>query len=929
MSNHCSWSYLCRSCVAASLVWLVSPQKADAQVVISEFLASNRTILSDLHRDFPDFIELYNTSDSAVDLKGWYVSDDSENPRKWTFPSIQLDPRRFLLVFASGKDLRDPTSELHTNFGLSRNGDFLALYRPDQSVAASFRPRYPPQQADASFGLSMAVTTQPFLTSDAALRYFVPSDGTLGTSWTEPEFDDTAWETGTNGIGYDTNAEPLYTDFLQTTLPRVRTSLLLRLLLTLPSTELGEILQLRMLYDSGFIAYLNGVEILRRNVPDMVSYRTRASQDRPLEEKLTVERISLTPFRDLLQESDNVLAVHVFNFKPADLFMRAEIDASSVNAVNPERVYFARPTPGWPNDADVRLGIASPPTFSVRSGGYTDPFTVELVAGENAEIRFTLDDSSPTKGSELYSEPILIERPTLIKVRAYQDGHVASDIVAAQYFLVGPSLVDFSSNLPLVVVTTRGEIPNDWAPAQLFFLEPGADSRSRLLDPPTFAGYGGMRIRGASTESISKSAYAVEFRDGYGDDRAVEVLGLPADSDYVLSGAFQLDPAHMRNPLMHELCRELGRHGVRTRFCEVYRSQNGAPLDYQGVYAFMERIKRGPARVPIQDIGPHHTQEPEISGGYMFKIDLADPGDGGVATAFNLGIRWVYPKETVVEAREGQVEWVRNYFAAYHAALNGPNRDDPETGYAAYIDVDSWIDEHLLRSFAKDADSFGRSSYFFKPRSGKLEYGPLWDLDRSLGSDDSRSLLPEGWQSRGFGWWGQLLADPMFYQRYTDRYEDLRRTFFSLEHVHGILDRMHSELFEAIERDAVKWSQVADRDDWIREVTYLKDWIRRRVGWMDTQILPAGEHIPGDINQDARLNIADVLGTLLFLFEGGVALPCEWDAGNFVLLDADGSGGVNLQDPVYTLTYLFNGGPEPVLGANCTQITGCGNSSCE
>ena len=39
MSNHCSWSYLCRSCVAASLVWLVSPQKADAQVVILRNIA--------------------------------------------------------------------------------------------------------------------------------------------------------------------------------------------------------------------------------------------------------------------------------------------------------------------------------------------------------------------------------------------------------------------------------------------------------------------------------------------------------------------------------------------------------------------------------------------------------------------------------------------------------------------------------------------------------------------------------------------------------------------------------------------------------------------------------------------------------------------------------------------------------------------------
>jgi hypothetical protein len=91
-----------------------------------------------------------------------------------------------------------------------------------------------------------------------------------------------------------------------------------------------------------------------------------------------------------------------------------------------------------------------------------------------------------------------------------------------------------------------------------------------------------------------------------------------------------------------------------------------------------------------------------------------------------------------------------------------------------------------------------------------------------------------------------------------------------------------------------------------------------------------GLQVPGDINQDGRLNLSDAVGLLGHLFQNQPAtLPCEGgtvaDEGNRSLLDANGDARVNLTDPVYVLDYLFRGGPMPVLGVECVRIAGCGD----
>ena len=175
------------------------------QVQISEFMASNGQTLADEDGDYPDWIELYNSGDTAVNLNGWYLTDDASDLTKWRIPSVTIAPKGFLIVFASGKDRNLSGSPLHANFGLSASGEYLALIRPDGvTIASEFAPEFPEQFRDISYGIAQLVTTNIFLAETTPARVLVPADGTLGTTWIQPGFNHATWLNGPLGVGFET-----------------------------------------------------------------------------------------------------------------------------------------------------------------------------------------------------------------------------------------------------------------------------------------------------------------------------------------------------------------------------------------------------------------------------------------------------------------------------------------------------------------------------------------------------------------------------------------------------------------------------------------------------------------------------------------------------------------------------------------------------
>ncbi len=129
----------------------------DSSVRINEFLANNTaTSLMDEDGDTPDWVELHNPDGGSVSLNGWYLTDDPLNLTKWQFPNVSIAGNGFVVVFASSKN-RTPTSgNLHTNFSLGANGEYVALVAADGTTImtefGSGGADYPPQKANVTYG---------------------------------------------------------------------------------------------------------------------------------------------------------------------------------------------------------------------------------------------------------------------------------------------------------------------------------------------------------------------------------------------------------------------------------------------------------------------------------------------------------------------------------------------------------------------------------------------------------------------------------------------------------------------------------------------------------------------------------------------------------------------------------------------------------
>ena len=120
------------------------------EIKINEVMSSNANAVIDEDGDSSDWIELYNSGQSTVNLAGFGLSDNDENPYKWTFPDVAIQPGEFLLIWASGKERAVPGAPLHTGFSIKAEGEELLLTSPDGDLIDRIDPA--PIDTDVSFG---------------------------------------------------------------------------------------------------------------------------------------------------------------------------------------------------------------------------------------------------------------------------------------------------------------------------------------------------------------------------------------------------------------------------------------------------------------------------------------------------------------------------------------------------------------------------------------------------------------------------------------------------------------------------------------------------------------------------------------------------------------------------------------------------------
>ncbi|QLY40800.1 hypothetical protein HF295_08010 [Hujiaoplasma nucleasis] len=108
--------------------------------LINEIMASNDNSLEDYQGENVDWIELYNPTDTPMDISGYYLSDNIEELKKWAFPENTIIPAEgYLLVYASGKDVLT-NDQIHTNFNIARDGEELVLTAKDGQQILDYVP---------------------------------------------------------------------------------------------------------------------------------------------------------------------------------------------------------------------------------------------------------------------------------------------------------------------------------------------------------------------------------------------------------------------------------------------------------------------------------------------------------------------------------------------------------------------------------------------------------------------------------------------------------------------------------------------------------------------------------------------------------------------------------------------------------------------
>ena len=632
------------------------------------------------------------------------------------------------------------------------------------------------------------------------------------------------------------------------------------------------VLNLGARFDDGFDAYLNGQLVSRNNSPILPSWNSPAAGIHgAVLGKIPLSQDDITDSIGFLREGDNVLAIHGMNVATNDLdfFFEGGLVASRVQSF--EERDFAMPTPG---SANVAPSAPSPLVVGddgLFFGAKSIAFQLEDQAPDSLQIRYTLDGSEPTTTSELYTEPFTITESTVLQARTFDTllapNFQPSNITSKTYIALSEGLRERKSNMPLLVIDTLeqgipGTNSNDLEMAGVVLLDvdPATASASLKNGVVDYLGRGGVRRRGSSTGAQAKPQLAFETWGPSGTDRDddfdTRLLGLSSESDWVLHAPFGGDPTFMRNALGFELGNQMGRWAPKTRFAEVYINDNSGIVSqdhYAGVYVLIEKIKPGPGRLDIAEVNPEDNTEPDITGGYIWKVDRPDP-DAPSFPAGGGSLNWVYPEspESITanverKATPEQQMWVQNQFDAFARTLVNPDINDPE-GYSKYIDVDAWIDYHLMQVVMYNADALGLSIFFHKDRDEKIAAGPLWDLNLSVEStridDDNPNLWLTGANFFGGAWWKDLVRDPGFWQRYTDRFQMWRETVLSDENLVGVLTELSDAIGDSADRNADRWPDNSYRSvsgfnsgyldgTFSGEVTHMREWLFARMRFLE------------------------------------------------------------------------------------------------
>ena len=380
-----------------------------------------------------------------------------------------------------------------------------------------------------------------------------------------------------------------------------------------------------------------------------------------------------------------------------------------------------------------------------------------------------------------------------------------------------------------------------------------------------------LEIRGQSSQQFPMKSYNLELRNAASEEVEFPLIGLPAESDWVLYAPYT-DKTLMRNFLAYTLSNQMGHWAPHTKFVELVL--NG---QYVGIYLLVEKIKRSSGRLNLSSLNPDDLSGDELTGGYIYSLDKSPSGwysSYPVPNATDGSKRqysFVYPKYDDIALQ--QKLYIQSAVDKFENVAASSYFQDPEIGLENYIDYSSFVDYYIMQEMSKNVDGFRYSSYFHKNKDSKnpkIIAGPVWDFDIAFrNADYCDGSLATGWAvdynydcpgtgSAGnpFFWYKLAREDSNFNNILNCHWNSYRNNFLSINYLDHLIDSIATLTQEARGRHFVKWPILGTYvwpnpqpipTDYPGEIAALKQWIRDRINWLDDNFPQTGRCWPANL----------------------------------------------------------------------------------
>ena len=325
-------------------------------------------------------------------------------------------------------------------------------------------------------------------------------------------------------------------------------------------------------------------------------------------------------------------------------------------------------------------------------------------------------------------------------------------------------LVD--TGLPVVIIDTQG----GKAVASKDTYVPGTVRIQGVGDWEGLAETGcEIRGRGNTTWYWPKKPYLLKLNEKQ------HIFGMHKHKRWVLLANF-MDRTLMRNLVSMKVA-SMTRLAWTPGCVPVELVLNGR---HMGSYLLIEQVRVDNHRVAVTEMTPEDNAGDAVTGGYLLELDFhydnpvqwIDPNGHNQQWGNGIPFGVKYPDSEEITLQ--QLAYIKNYVAEAANTLYGKDFLNPETGYAKYIDVDSFIDYWIVFEVMGNHELGNPGSVFMhKDRGGKLVAGPCWDFDWGVLSYNTSPQARTGLVNRKAIWYERLMQDPAFKSRLKSRFEEL------------------------------------------------------------------------------------------------------------------------------------------------------------